>query len=67
MSRPDFDGVYRTRPAEGVFTGKKRPEIHLPITSPLPPHKASKKRPQGVYLPNLPCNPPRRGGITGKG
>lgn len=40
MSRPDFDGVYRTRPTEGVFGRKKRPET-TPQVSPKTPSKKS--------------------------
>lgn len=62
MSRPDFDGVYRTRPAEGVFNRKTR----FDDTPQLPPKRPSKKsnpQPPKGATPQPPKGTPLKGGF----
>lgn len=79
MSRPDFDGVYRTRPPEGVFSGKKRPDftgkkipadgvlVHIVTTHqdhlPIVQKNTPQKTAPGGNLPTSPANTPFRGGV----
>lgn len=48
MSRPDFDGVYRTRPTEGVFGRKKRPENPSQVGVGVAPKKTSTPKHKGA-------------------
>ena len=66
MSRPDFDGVYRTRPTEGVFSRKKRPETTHQATPQTPSKKSQTTKHKGAP-PQPPKETPLRGVSIGRG
>lgn len=53
MSGPDFDGVYRTRPPDGVF-GRKKREMTTPKKSGAVVEKATTPSPHKGTTPTLP-------------
>lgn len=63
MSQPDFDGVYRTRPADGVFPRKQRDDDRSQKVgsnrSKANPSQPTKRAP----LPHSQGTPPVRGGV----
>lgn len=63
MSKPDFDGVYRTRPADGVFGKRKSRERTSQLPPNLPPKHTSSHAPKGGNLPTSQAHTPFGGGM----
>lgn len=55
MSQPDFDGVYRTRPADGVFGRKQRDDVSSQLPPKFAPKRRSSQPPKGAT-----SQPPKR-------
>lgn len=63
MSQPDFDGVYRTRQADGVFGRKQRDDVSSQLPPKFTPKRRSSQPPKGGNLPTSQAYPPFGGGI----
>lgn len=64
MSRPDFDGVYRTRPADGVFPRKQRDDVSSQLPPKFAPKRRSSQPPKGATSQPPKGTPPVGGGVS---
>lgn len=64
MSQPDFDGVYRTRPADGVFPRKQRDDVSSQLPPKFAPKRRSSQHPKGATSQPPKGTPPVGGGVS---
>lgn len=64
MSQPDFDGVYRTRPADGVFPRKQRDDVSSQLPPKFAPKRRSSQPPKGATSQPPKGTPPVGGGVS---
>lgn len=64
MSQPDFDGVYRTRPADGVFGRKQRDDVSSQLPPKFAPKRRSSQPPKGATSQPPKGTPPVGGGVS---